>query len=157
MTHHRQALIIDDQIGDLMWLVDLLQHLGWVVRVAETEKAALTRLDAFAAGDESYDLVVLDVMIATHTVDELMAKPELVERALESPIDAGIRLARHIRRQSTLVNTEVVCCTVRDDDDVYAAMDAAGIQIYSRDDEDPDSDRPSLRTLLTGITERTAL
>ena len=144
MQARRSVLIVDDQLGDLRWLVDLVRNRGHEVVVAANEQAARERLLAVKGGKESYVMAIVDVMIATRDLRDLVA---LDDQFFEDSRNTGIRLCRYARHELGLSDAElpIVCLTVRHDDQVKGAMSELGIPLYDRGEPSPDE---SIRALI---------
>jgi CheY-like chemotaxis protein len=131
MTPAPRVLIVDDQVGDITWLIDLIQDRGYVVVVATNEEAARKQLEAVRQGQASYALAIIDVMVA---VKDLMDLATLDDDTFEVSRDTGIRLCKYARRDLGLSERDllIACLTVRDDNDVKAAMRDLGIPLFNR-------------------------
>ena len=137
MTPAPQVLVIDDQIGDLRWLFDLLRYRGYDVRAATNEKEGRERLRAVQAGTESYALAVIDVMMATHPIEDLV---DLDDQFFAESRDTGIRLCKYARLDLAIPRETlpIVCLTVRNDDEVKQEIERLGIPLFNRVPDDPD-------------------
>lgn len=131
MTSAPSVLIVDDQIGDIGWLIDLIQGRGYVIALATNEAAARKQLLGVKQGKSSYALAVVDIMVAVMDLMDLMA---LDEKFFEDSRDTGIRLCRYARQELGLSAQQlpIVCITVRDDQEVRAAMSELGIRLFNR-------------------------
>lgn len=131
MTSAPSVLIVDDQIGDIGWLIDLIQSLGYLMVLATNEEAARKHLQEVKQGKASYALAVVDVMVAIKDLVDLMS---LDDKFFEDSRDTGIRLCRYARRELGLSPKElpIVCITVRDDQEVRTAMKDLGIRLFNR-------------------------
>ncbi len=132
-----QVLTIDDQVGDLLWLLDLIRSRGYGVVTATNEKEGRERLQAVKAGEESYSLAIIDVMMSTHPIEDLV---DLDEKFFEESRDTGIRLCRYARKELGISPQElpIACLTVRDDDDVSRAMGELDIPLFNRVPQSPE-------------------
>lgn len=131
MTARPTVLVVDDQIGDLFWLLNLIRNRGHDVVVATNERAARDRLRAVKEGSEAYTLAIIDVMVA---VEDLMELVTLDDRFFEDSRNTGIRLCNYARNELHLSNDDltIACLTVRDDDQVRQAMQGLGIPLFNR-------------------------
>jgi CheY-like chemotaxis protein len=126
-----RVLIVDDQIGDLVWLLDLVRNRGYEVVVATNEEAAQERFKAVKAGTESYSLAIVDVMVAVKDLARLAA---LDDQFFEDSRNTGIRLCQLARRELGITDGElpIVCLTAREDDEVRDAMRELDIPLFHR-------------------------
>lgn len=131
MTSAPSVLIVDDQIGDIGWLIDLIQGRGYVVVLATNEAAARKQLLEVKQGKASHALAVVDVMVAVMDLMDLMS---LDEKFFEDSRDTGIRLCRYARQDLGLSAEQlpIICITVRDDQEVRTAMKELGIRLFNR-------------------------
>ena len=125
------VLIVDDQVGDLAWLIDLIQNRGHRVVFATNEEAARERFRAIKDRTESYVLAIVDVMIAVKDLSKLVS---LDNEFFENSRNTGIRLCRFARHELGISRNQlpIVCLTVRDDDEVRDAMKELGIPLFNR-------------------------
>lgn len=126
-----KVLIVDDQIGDLLWLLDLVRNRGYDVVVAANEETAQERLRAVKAGTETYSIAVVDVMVAVKDLTRLAALDDLF---FEDSRNTGIRLCRLARCELGISAAElpIVCLTAREDDEVRNAMSELDIPLFHR-------------------------
>lgn len=131
MAERPRVLIVDDQVGDLTWLLDVIRRGGCDVVLATNEDAARQRLLAVREGNESYTFAIVDVMVAVKDLQDLIA---LDEQFFEDSRDTGIRLCRYARQELGLSAKElpIACLTVREDQEVKDAMAELGIPLYNR-------------------------
>ena len=131
MNETPRVLIVDDQIGDLLWLIDLIQNRGHDVVVATNEEAARERLRAVKAGKESYTLAVVDVMVAVKDLTRIAA---LDEQFFEDSRNSGIRLCQLAREGLGISSGQlpIACLTAREDEEVKNAMESLSIPLYHR-------------------------
>jgi len=145
------VLIVEDQIGDLHWLTDLIEDRGYTYVVASSEKQAMARLDAVAEGREHYALAIIDVMVSTLDIDELLDLPDLDEKYFRDSRETGIRLCKYARmdRKITAEQLPIFCCTVRDDAEVADALQSLDIPHFLKDyEEDERSIRAEIQQRL---------
>ncbi|HSS48567.1 MAG TPA: response regulator [Thermoanaerobaculia bacterium] len=133
MTAPARVLIVEDQVGDLYWLLDLIRSRGYEVVVATNEAAARERLRAVKEGTDSFRLAIVDVMVAIKDLKDLS---NLDEQFFEDSRQTGIRLC-HLARDKdqlglTFEQLPIVCLTVRDDEEVREAMKTLGIPLYNK-------------------------
>lgn len=84
MAIHK-VLVVDDSKTELMFLTDLLQKQGYVVRTAENAQEAIARL-----GEEKPDLILMDVVM---------------------PGQNGFQLTRSIARDTKFADVPIIMCT----------------------------------------------
>lgn len=132
MSENPSVLVVDDQVGDIEWLLDRVLDRGYEIVVATNERAARKRLDAIKKGDESYALAIVDVMVAIMDLTELV---DLDEEFFVESRDTGIRLCQYARQELGISEGElpIVSLTVRDDPEVRAAMEELGIPLVGRE------------------------
>src|SRR5215210_224466 len=140
MTERPSVLIVDDQVGDLVWLIDLVQNRGYEIVFATNEEVASERLHAVKGRAESYVLAIVDVMIAIKDLSKLTS---LNNEFFENSRETGIRLCRLARRELGISRGQlpIVCLTVRDDEDVRNAMKELEIPLFNRAPGSADSIR----------------
>lgn len=126
-----KVLLLDDQIGDLAWLLDLLEDRGYEVFYATNEKDARSSLEAIARGEMAYALAVVDVMMA---VDDISRVVELDDAFFQSSKDTGVRLCRYARRELGISAEELpmIAFSQRDDEEVKRALAEAGVEYRYR-------------------------
>lgn len=128
-----RVLIVEDQVGDLYWLLDLIRSRGYEVVVATNESAAQESLRAVKAGTDSFRLAILDVMVAVKDLKDLT---NLDNRFFEDSKRTGIRLCHFARDEDQLgISAEqlpIVCLTVRDDEEVREAMKSLDIPLFNK-------------------------
>lgn len=131
MADSPQVLIVDDQVDDLLWLLDLIQSRGYSIVLATNEAAARGLLLAVQEQNETYVAAIIDVMVPVKDLMELIA---LDEQFFEGSRNTGIRLCRHARKELELSPTHlpIACLTVRDDNEVKEAMRELAIPLYNR-------------------------
>ena len=137
----KRVFIVDDRVGDLDWLLVLIRRRGYTVVLATNEQAARQRLEAVQRGEESYVLAIMDIMVATHDLLDLVA---LDEQFFENSRNTASGCANYARR-SLGIPPEVlpiVCLTAREDEEVEAAMRERGIRLFHRA---PNSPKESIR------------
>lgn len=139
-------LIVDDQPGDLLWLLDLLHVKGYGHTLATNEKDARALLKSVKDGSESYALAIIDVGVATLPIEDLFSQG-LDEKFFEDSRDTGIRLCRYARKDLAIPakTLPLACLTVRDDDDVKEAMKELEIPLFNRA---PNTQEESIRSFL---------
>lgn len=132
------VLLIDDEVGDLVWLVDRIEWAGYKFVCATNEQDARRRLRAVADGEERYVLAVIDVMMATHDILQV----QLVdEKFFKSSKDSGIRLCRYAREELGIRASElpIAVFTARTDDEVKRKVGAiADVELFFRDGAEGD-------------------
>lgn len=130
----RRILLIDDELRDLAWLVTWLKHRGYEVDVASNEQTARKALREVADGDREYAAAIVDVMLATHDIEDFR---EADEKFFEESTDTGIRLCRYAREELGLSEAKLplACMSVREDKELKMAIKAIGVPRYNRDPE----------------------
>jgi CheY-like chemotaxis protein len=128
-----RILIVDDQPGDLLWLLDILRGRGYGYTLATNEKDARAHLKSVKDGSDSYALAIIDVGVATLPIEDLFLQ-DLDEQFFEDARDTGIRLCRYTRKDLGLSAKDlpIACLTVRDDDAVKEAMKELDIPLFNR-------------------------
>jgi DNA-binding response OmpR family regulator len=137
VSETKRVFIVDDRISDLIWLLDLIRRRGYEVILATNEQAARKRLEAVQRGEERYVLAIIDVMVATHDLLELVA---LDEKFFKDSRNTGIRLCTDARKEFG-ISPEVlpiVCLTAREDEEVKTAMRDLGIPLFHRAPHSPE-------------------
>ena len=144
MNSSSRVLVVDDQAGDIRWLLDLITSRGYTVDLATNQEAAMRQLDQVKSGAASYALAIFDVMVA---IKDLMDLVEIDEDFFEESRDTGIRLCRYARKDLGIPVSElpIACLTVREDDEVEKAMRELGIPLFNRT---PNSPSESIRSFL---------
>lgn len=149
------VLLIEDQVGDLFWIIDLVQARGYQVEAARNEEDARMALAQVAANPGRYALVLIDVMMATIDINRVLREPNLDPKALEPSPEAGIRLAQYLREELRVTPQQVavICCTAKHEDaKVRRIMEELDIPVYDRYARAQES---SLRTWLkTNLADR---
>lgn len=132
----KEVLIVDDQVGDLLWLLDVIQSRGYKVLLATNEAAARERLLAVKEGKETYVAAIIDVMVAVKDLLDLM---DLDDHFFEESRNTGIRLCQYAREDLQIPDKElpIACLTVRDDLEVKEAMRKLAIPLYNRAPQSP--------------------
>ena len=130
------VLLIDDQAGDVDWLVDLISSRGYSVDLATHEEAGRERLLAMKQGKVRYELAIIDVMVA---VKDLMALEKLGEEFFLDSKDSGIRLCRYARDELGLTKDRlpIACHSVRDDRDLLESLKPLDVEHFARIPENP--------------------
>jgi CheY-like chemotaxis protein len=131
MSERPRVLIVDDQMGDLLWLLDLIQNRGYDAVIATNEEAAQERFRAIKAGTETYAFAVVDVMVAVKDLARIAA---LDDRFFEDSRSTGIRLCQLARRELGIPAKQlpIACLTAREDDEVRNAMHELKIPLFHR-------------------------
>ncbi len=131
MTAMPKVLIVDDQPGDIGWLVDRIADRGYEIVIATNERSARERLQAVKDGRETYVAAIFDVMVAAMDLEDLV---ELDEQFFVDSQDTGIRLAQLAREELKLSPKQlpIASLTIRDDDRVKAAMKKLRIPLFDR-------------------------
>lgn len=131
MSTEQYVLIIDDQVGEILWLLDLLAHRGYEVHVVDNEKDGNAILDAIHRDETSYVAAIFDVMVSTLSIEEIIeTQTKLDDQFFEDSKDTGIRLCHRVRELG--LNLPVACLTVREDDDIQEMSANLEIPVYHR-------------------------
>jgi CheY-like chemotaxis protein len=153
MNERASVLIVDDQMGDLLWLLDLIQNRGYDVVVATNEEAAQERLRAIKAGTEAYALAVVDVMVAVKDLTRIATLGDhqdltLDDKFFEDSRSTGIRLCQLARLELGIPAGQllIACLTAREDDEVRNAMRELDIPLFHRAEYSSSSD--SIRSFI---------
>ncbi len=127
-----KILLVDDSIGDITWVLDLVEDLGYSVDHATNEESARHKLGLVAKEKQSYVLAIIDIMVS---VKDIMDLVKLDKRFYEESRDTGIRLCRYARKELEISHEDlpIVCMSARSDDtNVVQALDELGICIFGR-------------------------
>lgn len=144
MGANPRVLLIDDQAGDIAWLVDLISSYGYNVDLATNERAGRERLLAMKSGEVKYALAIIDIMVA---VEDLMELEEIDETFYRKSRDSGIRLCRYAREDLGFPKEAllIACLSVRQDTEVQEDLKSLDIQLYPRLPQRPSE---SIRTFI---------
>ncbi len=141
MTQAPSVLVIDDQVGEILWLLSDLQERGYDVVLATNERAARERLRAVREGKEAFVLAIVDIAVAVMSIEDLVAEHrELDEAFFDDSVDTGLRLCTYARKELRLTAEElpIVCLSVRvGDETVKTQLGKLGIRAFERTPEDP--------------------
>ncbi len=151
-----RVLLVDDHIGDISWLVDLLEARGYVIDQVTNEEAARSvlegakeRLDEGGATD--YELAVIDIMVS---IKDIMDLVDLDDNFYEQSKDTGVRLCRYARDELGISQEDlpIVCISARADQDEFKPqLDQLGIPLFSRTPQSPEE---SIRNYVEGNLPR---
>lgn len=146
-----RVLIVDDQPGDLLWLLDLLSARGYEPTLATNEKEARARLKSVKEGAYVYALAIVDVGVATLPIEDLFLQ-DLDSQFFQDSKDTGIRLCNYARQELGLCAQAlpIACLTVRDDNEVRNAMKSLKIPLFNRASSTPEE---SIRVFLENELE----
>lgn len=132
MSETRRVLVVDDQLGDIQWVIDLLEYHGFAVDVESNEVAARRRLERVKESTLSYALAIFDIMLGTQNMEELVViDPEI----LDDSKDTGVRLCQYARKELQIPSSTlpIVCISARDDDpELRYALRKLNIPLLSR-------------------------
>jgi CheY-like chemotaxis protein len=147
----RKVLLVDDQPGDILWLLHLLEERGLAIDLVTTEEAARKTLDAVASGEKIYELAILDIMVPTKDILELV---DLDQDFYESSLDAGVRLCHHARQELGLTAEilPIVSISARNDEHLIRRLEKFGVPLFSRRPRDTSE---SLRDFIVEFTSGT--
>jgi CheY-like chemotaxis protein len=132
MSEKPTVLIVDDQPGEILWLLELLDERGYRTHIVTNEQAANKQLNDIADGKCSYVAAIFDVMVSTHSIEDLLEQNlELDDHYFQSSKDTGLRLCRKAREELGL-ELPIACLTIRQDAEVEAIETELGIPVYHR-------------------------
>lgn len=152
-----KVLLVDDNIGDLGWLVDFLTHRGLEIDLALNEKQARTALEAVRDGRAQYRFAIFDIMVATVSIEDLIQEElnqeglsplrDRVDQVVENSLNTGVRLCEYARIGLGLGEERlpIFAISVRQDKELAKALKRVGVKLYSRA---PSHDRPDIRAHL---------
>jgi len=134
MSFSPEVLLVDDNIGGIMWLFDFLNWRGYSVDHVSNERSAEKKLEAVRRGEKAYALVILDVMIA---IDDVANIEELNDTFYEKSVDSGIRLCRYAREKLNLPKEHlpIICFSARDDENLKRQLLQLEVPLFGRSDE----------------------
>ncbi|HTG33802.1 MAG TPA: hypothetical protein VLB76_12810 [Thermoanaerobaculia bacterium] len=131
MTSKKAVLIVDDQVEEILWLLELLQHRGYDVTVCTNERDANLRLEAIHDGKEEYAAAIFDVMVSTLSIEDILSSQlALNAEFFESSKNTGLRLCRRAKQLG--LQLPIACLTVRNDVEMEALREETGIPVYHR-------------------------
>ena len=132
MSEKPTVLIVDDQPGEILWLLELLDERGYHTHIVTNEQDANERLNDIADGKRNYVAAIFDVMVSTHSIEDLLEENlELDDHYFQSSKDTGLRLCRKAREELGL-KLPIACLTIRQDDEVEAMGSELDIPVYHR-------------------------
>lgn len=132
MSQPERVLIVEDQVGDIAWLIESIQNLGYGVDLSTSESAARERLQAVKKGEVSYVMAIFDIMVATVNIWEL---EDLDEDFFARSEETGIRLCKLVREEMKISEEQlpIVCFTVREDEEeVRSIMRDLNIPLFNK-------------------------
>lgn len=141
------VLIVDDQVGEVLWLLDDVRHRGCEAIVVGTEDAARAQLEAMARGERAYRVAIFDVMVAVKDLWQLIALGEDADdKFFTDSRDTGLRLCLYAREELGIGadTLPIACLTVRDDPQVKRTLARLRIPLFSRMPENTRSIRSFL-------------
>ncbi len=136
MSSSNGILLVDDHIGDISWLVDLLEARGYEVDQVTNEDAARRRLEgvkeSLEKGRATYVLAIVDIMVSTRDIMDLV---KLTEEFYAESKDTGIRLCQYARDELKISaeHLPIVCISARADlENFKPQLDRLRISLFSR-------------------------
>lgn len=125
------VLVVDDQLSEILGLLDEIRRRGYKPVVVTNKMSAEKKLRAVGEKKSCYAAAIIDVMVA---IADLLDLEGLDEQFFTDSRDSGIELCRLARQELHLSADElpIACLTVRDDDEVKAAMEELDIPRYHR-------------------------
>lgn len=130
MSVRSRVLIIEDQVGDLVWLLDLIRSRGYEIDLATNEQEARSWLEEVSREADRYALVVVDVAVATRSLEDLIDLDE--DAFFKDSLNTGIRLCQYARELEIPERLPIACLTVRDDEDVRKEMRGLKVPLFNK-------------------------
>jgi len=142
MTQTPTVLVVDDQIGEILWLIKDLRARGFHVVHSTNERSAMRHFMAVREGQERYRLAIVDIAVATLDIEDMVREKVNLDSAfLKESAETGLRLCEFARRELKLSEKDlpIVCLSIRaKDKDVEDRLAPLGIQAFERDPQDPE-------------------
>lgn len=131
MQVSKRVLIIDDGVEHVQRLCNTVRSFGGEPVVAINAAEGRSRIAAIAGGKENYALAIIDVMMALNSLDEVARAEQAVE---EDSKRIGVTLCREARESHRISpqTLDIVCFSIRDDDDIVDELCALGIRYISK-------------------------
>ncbi len=142
MNAQTKILVVDDNIDDMSWLVDLVEFRGYRVHVETNEEDARRQLRAIKKGEVDFRLAVIDIMVS---IRDIMDLADLDEDFYSSSRDTGVRLCQYAREELGISTDDlpIVCITAREDyEQIQILLKKLEVPLFSRV---PQSREQSLR------------
>ena len=126
----RRVLLVDDEeyAGD--WLVHFVSDLGCELVHCFAESRARDQLRAIARGEAEFALAVFDLMVPTHTFEELLEW----DGELKDSMETGLRLCEFARSELAITESQLPILTIssRSDEGIRARFEKLGIPFFDR-------------------------
>ena len=131
MRGTKRVLIIDDDDKDVHDVRGTVRSCGGEPVVAINAAEARRHLTAVASGEESYALAIVDVMMAIDSLEEVLKLEQVVN---ENAKRIGVTLCREARERHRISpqTLDIVCYSIREDDDIVHELKALGIRHISK-------------------------
>ncbi len=128
-----KVLVVDDNLGDIGWLVDFLGWRGYEVDHVANEEAARSKLDDVQKGRETYALAIFDVMVS---VKDIMDIDDFDDSFYEASMDTGVRLCRYARQELGIGPEQLPIGSIsgREDPKLKEDLQELGIPLFGRSD-----------------------
>jgi CheY-like chemotaxis protein len=126
------VLLVDDRIGDITWLIDLLESYSSSIDLVSNEVDARERFSRFEKGSVFYRLAIVDIMVSVKSVMDLV---QLDESFYAESSKTGLRLCSYAREELGICKKAlpIVCISARaDDEDIRQELERLGVPLYSR-------------------------
>jgi CheY-like chemotaxis protein len=140
------VLLVDDHPDDLDWLTDLLDLLGVGFVLMTNEEQAQGELRRVLQGDVAYDLAIIDVMLSTADISQLIS---LDAKYFKNSRESGIRLCEFARNELKIKEEQlpIVCISTiqHEDEGVVTRLKKLEVKILPRTGEPGDK---SIRSYL---------
>ncbi len=133
MKFSSKVLIVDDNPGDITWLLDFVEWRGYEVDQVGNEETARGKLEAVQEQRAAYALAILDVMVS---VKDIMDIVDFDDSLYAESMDAGVRLCRYARQDLGISEEQLpmICISARDDEGLKEALAELGIRLFGRAD-----------------------
>lgn len=154
MSSPPRVLLVEDNLRDIRPLIQRVEWLGYGIDHFASEEAARRALEKVDAGTVSYALAIIDVMVPTKDIMDLV---DLDASFFEDSQDTGIRLCEYAREELGISGDQlpIVCISSRNDDAVKKTLGALGILLFSRVPKPGDSVYDYLDAKLPRVSQQT--
>ncbi|MCP4545782.1 MAG: response regulator [bacterium] len=133
MKFKPEVLIVDDNPGDISWLIDLVEWRGYLIDQVGNERAARGKLEAVQERRAEYALAIVDIMVS---IEDIMDIADFNDSFYEQSKDTGVRLCRYARQELGISAEKlpIVCISARDDEGLKESLAELGIPLFGRSD-----------------------
>ena len=132
--YRNRVLLVDDEeyAGD--WLIAFLGDLGFGLAHCFSETQARQHLQEVANGEASYALAIFDLMVPTHTFEEMLEW----EGELEDSMTTGLRLCKHTRSDLGIdeATLPILAISSRSDEGTREDFQSLGVPFLDRTQTD---------------------